>query len=312
MSVIFEIISMILLAVGIVFLFNISSSDISEIVLHLFKPKNNLFKKHETAKGKRKTNKLIRFLLNTKESLSATGKSDKFALIITMSVILSVGGTIGVVVIGYWPLSIATFLTCATIPFVYAQKQIKTYRKHMEGEIKTAMGIITGSYIRCEDIIMSVEENLDNIKYPVHQYFEEFLVEAKTISTDTKRALKNLKYKVDDAVFREWIDALVDCQSDRSLKVTLEPIVRKYTDMITVNSELETMLAGPKVQYYGMVGLTFASIPLLYLISSEGYEWFDALMFTTPGKIILGVAALWLVISYYYVSKVVKPVKYKG
>lgn len=312
MNIIFEIIAIVFASAGIGFLFKITPADISNTLMHMFKSKNNLFKKYEKARGKRKTNKLVQFLLDTKESLAATGKSDKFALLITLSVILSTASSIVVIILGYWPLVPAVFITAATIPLLYAQKLIKNYQKHVEQEIKTAMGVVTSSYIRCEDIIQAVKENLDNIKYPVHEYFEAFIVEAETVSTDTKRALKNLKYKIDDAVFREWVDALVDCQSDRGLKVTLEPIVRKYTDMITVNAELETMLASPKVQYYGMTGLTVSIVPLLKVMSSDENNWFDTLVFTTPGKVVLGIAALWLVISYFFVSKATKPIKYEN
>lgn len=312
MNIIFEIIAIVFASAGIGFLFKITPADISNTLMHMFKSKNNLFKKYEKARGKRKTNKLVQFLLDTKESLAATGKSDKFALLITLSVILSTASSIVVIILGYWPLVPAVFITAATIPLLYAQKLIKNYQKHVEQEIKTAMGVVTSSYIRCEDIIQAVKENLDNIKYPVHEYFEAFIVEAETVSTDTKRALKNLKYKIDDAVFREWVDALVDCQSDRGLKVTLEPIVRKYTDMITVNAELETMLASPKVQYYGMTGLTASIVPLLKVMSSDENNWFDTLVFTTPGKVVLGIAALWLVISYFFVSKATKPIKYEN
>lgn len=312
MNIIFEIIAIVFASAGIGFLFKITPADISNTLMHMFKSKNNLFKKYEKARGKRKTNKLVQFLLDTKESLAATGKSDKFALLITLSVILSTASSIVVIILGYWPLVPAVFITAATIPLLYAQKLIKNYQKHVEQEIKTAMGVVTSSYIRCEDIIQAVKENLDNIKYPVYEYFEAFIVEAETVSTDTKRALKNLKYKIDDAVFREWVDALVDCQSDRGLKVTLEPIVRKYTDMITVNAELETMLASPKVQYYGMTGLTVSIVPLLKVMSSDENNWFDTLVFTTPGKVVLGIAALWLVISYFFVSKATKPIKYEN
>ena len=82
MSIIFEIIAIIFASAGIGLLFKLNPADISQTLMHLFKPKNNLLKKYEKAKGKRKTNKLVQFLLDTKDSLNATGKSDKFALII--------------------------------------------------------------------------------------------------------------------------------------------------------------------------------------------------------------------------------------
>lgn len=312
MNIIVNLVAIVLAIVGISFIFKLSPMSISTEVMKLFKKKSSLSEKSAKAKGKRKTNKLVTFLNETRVSLAETGRSDRFALYITLSIFLAISSAVLVVLIGYWTLVPTVIIASASIPFLYAKRIIKKYNKHVEEEIGTAMSIITSSYIRCEDIIKAVKENLKNIKYPVHKFFEEFIIEAETINTDTKRALKNLKYKVDDAVFKEWVDALIDCQSNRGLKVTLEPIVRKYTDVILVNNELETLVISPKMQYYSMVGLTIAIIPLLYFISSEENDWFSTLMFTTAGKIILGIAALFLVLSYGKLMKVTKPIKYKG
>ena len=54
MNIIFEIIAIIFASAGIGLLFKLNPADISQTLMHLFKPKNNLLKKYEKAKGKRK------------------------------------------------------------------------------------------------------------------------------------------------------------------------------------------------------------------------------------------------------------------
>ena len=43
------------------------------------------------------------------------------------------------------------------------------------------------------------------------------------ISADVKQALSNMKPKLDNYIFREWVDAAIACQDDKSLKSTLTP-----------------------------------------------------------------------------------------
>jgi len=49
-----------------------------------------------------------------------------------------------------------------------------------------------------------------------------------------------------DGIFREWVEALVRCQDDRTLKDTLQPIVSKLSDVRTVNTELAGVLRDAK------------------------------------------------------------------
>ena len=79
----------------------------------------------------------------------------------------------------------------------------------------------------------------------------------------------NLKEKVDDEIFREWCDTLIQCQDDRTLKDTLQPVVSKLTDVRIVNSELKTMLSPARNEYWFMVALVVGNIPLLYLLNKD-------------------------------------------
>ena len=71
-----------------------------------------------------------------------------------------------------------------------------------------------GAYLRNDDIITAVKENLDYLKPPLKDNFTAFVNDA-TYITSVEQAIKNLKSKVDDDIYREWCDALLQCQSDR-------------------------------------------------------------------------------------------------
>ena len=71
-----------------------------------------------------------------------------------------------------------------------------------------------------------------------------FLNETESISADTKSALLNMADKTQDGIFREWVETLVRCQDDRSLKDALQPIVSKLSDVRTVNTELDRLFFG--------------------------------------------------------------------
>lgn len=57
------------------------------------------------------------------------------------------------------------------------------------------------------------------------------MLQAKLINSNIKEALEQMKPCIDNAVFHEWVDAVVACQDDYNLKSILPPIVSKLSDM---------------------------------------------------------------------------------
>ena len=98
------------------------------------------------------------------------------------------------------------------------------------------------------------------------------------------------------------------CQQDRSLKTTLTPIVTKLSDIRVVNSELELMLAEPRKEFIIMALLVIANIPIMYFLNKD---WYDVLMHTAVGKIILSVDIAAIFISTAFVVKLTKPIEFK-
>ena len=154
----------------------------------------------------------------------------------------------------------------------------------------------------------AVQENISYLKPPVRGIFQSFVGDAMMISSDLKTALRNLKEKISDSVFEEWCDTLIACQDDRTLKDTLLPVVSKLTDVRIVNNELKTMLGEVKKEYWMMVCLVVGNIPLLYMLNES---WYESLMFTIPGKIVLAICGTVILITAMFMMKYTKPIEYK-
>lgn len=182
------------------------------------------------------------------------------------------------------------------------------FQKDVSSELETALSIITTAYLRSEDILTSVEENLEYLNPPVKTVFADFVSRIRLIDPDLEAALEELKGKIENDVFMEWVDALKSCLYDRSLKTTLTPIVVKLSDMRIVNAELEYLVFEPRKEFITMVVLAVGNIPLLYFLNQS---WYDTLMHTIPGQIMLAVIGAIIFVSTACVIKLTKPIEYR-
>lgn len=302
-------ISSLLLIVAIVCFLNLTPQQITEDLMRLTTPKVTLREKARNMRAGKKKKSLGSKLAYTQTALAAMGQENKFALVCCASLVLFAAGAVVAVLIDNIFLLPALSVAFALIPFIYVRNSLSQYEKHIKTDLETTLSTITTSYIRNEDIILAVRENLDYIKPPLRACFNAFIGDAVAVSSSVKHALRNLKEKVDDDIFREWCDALIRCQDDRALVDTLHPIVAKLTDVRVVNSELSTMMAAVRTEYYTMVGLVVGNIPLLYVLNKD---WFHTLIYETPGKIVLGVCGAVIIVTYMFLLKFTKPVEYKA
>lgn len=254
------------------------------------------------AKGIKKT------VREAKEMMILTGRGGKFAALCALSLFLAaMGAVICIVIQNYFMLPVLA-VGMGLIPFWYVLFTSHSYKKLMNNEIETGLSIITSSYLRSESIITAVEENIHYLNPPVADVFRGFLAETGMISADVKQALSNMKPKLDNYIFREWVDAAIACQDDKSLKSTLTPIIGKLSDMRIVAAELDYLMYEPFKEFITMAFLLVGNIPLLYFLNKD---WYDVLVNTGFGKGILAVCLLVLLISFAAVIRLTKPVEYK-
>ena len=125
---------------------------------------------------------------------------------------------------------------------------------------------------------------------------------------DLRLALDNIKYKIANEVYRDWIDAVISCHEDKTLKTTLTPIISKLSDMRVVSEELDIMLYKPMKEFITMALLLVGNIPLIYFLNKS---WFETLMNTIVGKGILALSAAALFVSLAAVIRLTRPIEYK-
>ena len=260
------------------------------------------------AAKKKKKPYLKRELEEVENILEATDRGDKFSLLCTISLLLFAAGAALAVIIGNLflvPVAAAGFMF---LPLWYVKLTANHYKKDVAAELETALSIITTAYLRNEDILTAVEENLDYLNPPVKNVFAGFVNRIRLIDPDIEAGLMELRGKIENEVFHEWVDAMLNCLYDRSLKTTLTPVVAKLSDMRIVNAELEYMVFEPRKEFLTMVVLVLGNIPMLYFLNRS---WYDNLMHTPIGQLMLGITAALIFLSTAGVIRLTKPVEYR-
>ena len=244
-----------------------------------------------------------------RQILKDTGRAGSYESITRLTLILFAVGAVLALLIGNVYMVPIMGIAFSLVPIWYLRSTAASYKKHLNEELETAISIITTSYLRTEDLIRSVKENLAYINEPVKATFEAFVYESELINANTTSAINSLKMKIPNRVFHEWANILIQCQSDRSMKNTLPTIVQKFSDVRVVQSELEAMLQEPRREAVTMMFLVIANVPLLYFLNKD---WFHTLIYSTPGKIALAICAAIILFSLTQILKLSRPIEYGG
>ena len=287
--------------------------DISptELINNIFKYLENGNKNKSIAiqvkemESKKKDNFFSKLIKESKDILEITNKKDKFSNICILSVVFMVIGIyISVYISNYYLIPILA-IGFATLPFQYIKLTSIEYKKAITEELETSLSAITSSYIRSNDIVQSIKENLPLIKPPIKNIFESFVIQSEFINSDTISLLEDMRNKINDDIFKEWVDAVISCQSNRELRVILSPIVSKLSDLRTLSAEINNELYRPLKEFFGMLIIVYINFPILYFANKD---WFNTLVFSTPGKIVVSIVVVITFIAFMGVMKHTKPI----
>ena len=191
-------------------------------------------------------------------------------------------------------------------------KFMKTFPKGVKfyetEELETALSIITTNYVSNDDIIYAVEQSIDYINPPVQQAFRKFLTQTKLINSNVKLAIEQLKGEINNEIFHEWCDSLIECQDNVTLKKTLQPITTKLSNVRIINAELRNMLMSPRREHVMMVFILLANYPILYFLNSD---WFKVLTDTFVGQMVNSIVAIVVIVTVILAYKYTQPIQYK-
>lgn len=260
------------------------------------------------ATGRKKRSYLRREIVEAQVILKVTGREKSFPTLCAISLLMFTAGASIAIVLGNFFLVPVMAVGLTFLPFWYVKLTQSHFKKNIAAELETALSIITTAYLRNEDILTAVEENIAYLNPPVLSVFKGFVSKVKLVNPDVVAALHDLQGQIDNNVFHEWCDALIACQQDRSLKTTLTPIITKLSDMRVVNGELENMVFEPRKEFIIMMVLVIGNIPLMYFLNKD---WYHTLMYTPLGQIILTVCIAVIFVSTGFVIKLTQPIEYR-
>ena len=282
-------------------LLNLNISEFTEGLFDSFiHPRQGIRGKNQGIDRETKEGNPAPEILEAQEVLELTGRGERFSMVCAVSLILFLIGAVLAGLLGSLLLAPVLASGFLFLPFWYVKLTAHHYKRDVSAELETALSVITTAYLRTEDIVTAVEENISYLNPPVSEVFGAFLMQVRMVDPDIDAALHTMKRRIDNEVFGEWCDALSDCQRDRSLKTTLVPIVSKLSDMRNVNAELEYLIAEPRKEFLIMVIFVVGNIPLMYLLNKE---WYGVLMHTVLGQVILAGTAAAIFISAGFVVK---------
>lgn len=192
---------------------------------------------------------------------------------------------------------LSAVLTCAFL--FMPMMAVKVYWLYKEKQLNTSLepslNSITTSYLRGNGtFIQAVEENVMQLPSPLKQVFEHFLFEVTYIDSSVADSLEGMKLMIHNRIFHEWIDVLIQSQTNFNMKKNLTKILDKFADMRAVEAEVNTILEDARRSY---VLILVLSITMPFFLCIINQDWKEILLQSAAGKLLIAAFLLGVFIS---------------
>lgn len=172
--------------------------------------------------------------------------------------------------------------------WLYREKQLTT-------SLEPSLNSITTSYLRGNGtFIQAVEENVTQLPSPLKQVFEHFLFEVTYVDSSVADSLEGMKLMIHNRIFHEWIDVLIQSQTNFNMKKNLTKILDKFAGMRAVEAEVNTILEDARRSYLLMLAISVA-MPFFLCIVNQ--DWQEILLRSTGGKLLIAAFLLGVFVS---------------
>lgn len=249
---------------------------------------------------------LVREVNSAKGILGETGRAKEYGRTIIACVVCSAAGAlIGLALRNFVAIVILAF-AFFLIPIWRLRLYQNKYRRYLAGQLESGLSVITASYIRCNNIIQAVEENQDYLSPLIQPYFRDFLTET-SVNPSVKNCIRDLRDRIYDGIFKEWCDMLIRTLDNAEMKESLLPILKKYSEVRSVQEDIDTELSSALTEYVVMMGFAVFVYVLVYLLNKE---WFD-MYYTFAGQIVVAFSLIVLVFALAKLITVRRPIQFK-
>lgn len=252
------------------------------------KRKQSLKEKVAHLSSKKKVNFIASAYQDMAGILALTGEKDKLK---SMRILSALCGAFGVILSFYlksYMLVPILGIGLALLPMWLIKFKAYKYNLRMQNELSVVLSMVTNSYVRTENLIKSVSENLSYMNEPVRSVFEHFVFSCNLVNSNTISNISALKNKMDNHIFRLWCDNLIMCQNDINQKYSLNAVVEQFSADKELYNMLSAEIAKPMQVFVAIVLLTSCAFPVAFLFGRQlGINAFDLLFDTLTGQFIV-------------------------
>lgn len=266
--------------------------------------KNYLF----SVRGMKKQNFFKRQFAQTDEILRVTGREKKIPVYRRFSFLLAVAGACICAVLVNPSLEVVLALFGLLVPQFFVQMSAYRFKKECREELFTALSLVTSSYERLGSLTLAVEENIEHIHPPIDGIFSEFLRQSQLVDADVPRALTRARSMLDNAVWREWCDAMQLCIANPAQRKILRGVVEKCGQQNNAQNELDAQLPRPFQQMLLVMGMVIVNVPIICFLFND---FTGILFYTIQGKCGLALMAGAVLFAVYRAVRAARPVKYR-
>lgn len=246
--------------------------------------KNNLRQRVDVILGRQRVNFWSKNFEQARRILVTTNQESKLRMLNLICVVFFIIGAVLALLAQNILLFPVLSIGATLVPMWYVKFNEFHYINRLASELEVALSVITTSYLRTENLLQSVEENLHYIDKPARDAFAKFLNQVKYVDANVANAIEGLKGSFTNSIFQEWCDTMLLCQSDRTLKYSLQPIVDQFSDNKDLQQSMETTLLQPTREYRNVVLIVVACFPMLYFLNRD---WFNIVVGTFGGKFLV-------------------------
>lgn len=254
-------------------------------------------------RGKKKKS-VVERIAEIRRNLFTAGKGALWEMLVIVCPISAALGAGAAIALKNWFLLPVTVCAGPVLLYLFADAEANRFKEKMRKETENALSLVSNAYYRSEDLIGAVQESLPYIREPALTLFLEFNQEVTLFSADIKAAVRHLREKWDNRLFREWCDTLLRAGDNRAMKEALLPIVTEMAEMRVIQEEIRRGLVAAKKEYWGMGALVLGSFPLLWLINKD---WFRGLTESVSGKLVIALVMALLLFTLLRVDRLTDP-----
>ena len=225
-----------------------------------------------------------------KRTLNTTGSQDKVRLIRLVSLCTGSAGAALAFSLGSWMLVPILSIGMGLLPMWLTRFRQYSYHLEITGELSVALSMVTNSYIRTENILLAVEENLPYLHGQVRHTFRQFLRNSRDVDPNIKRNLSKMSRQNDNHVFLLWCQLLIMCQEDINQKHSLNAVVSQLAQDKELYNTLSAEITQPLRTFAALLLLTMACFPTAVLVGKQlsgAMEPMEILFTTLLGQVIV-------------------------